>query len=139
MNTNEALELERAIHQIQLILQSRYRDHEYTPWAGPTGLGELPPTDKEMAIHMVEAANEASRERVATHFVLTSSTILLGVAQRLMSAPSYLSPKDRAARMRQLTDDLRTGARTAYRAGLMLLDVDPCLPPSADGAKSSNA
>jgi len=132
MKTTEMLELEQALHKIQLILDSRFGDQEYKPWAGPTNLGELPATAKEEARRKVDEANEASRERAAIHFSLTSSAILLEVAQRLMSAPVHLSPKDRAKRLRQLTDDLRTAARAAYRAGLMLLNVDSCLPLSAD-------
>jgi len=139
MKTTEALELERAIHMIQLILESRSGDHDYKPWAGPTGLGDLPATDREMAMHMVDAANEVSRERAATYFSLTASSILLGVAQRLMAAPNYLSPRDRTERVRQLTDDLRTAARAAYRAGLMLLDMDPCLPNSVDGERRASS
>jgi hypothetical protein len=139
MKTTEMLELEQALHKIQLILDSRFGDHDYKPWAGPTNLGELPATAKEEARRKVDEANEASRERAAIHFSLTSSAILLEVAQRLMSAPVHLAPKDRAKRLRQLTDDLRTAARAAYRAGLMLLNVDSCLPLSADEGMQATA
>ena len=137
MKTTEMLELELALNKIQLILDRRYGDHDYTPWAGPTELGELPAAAKEVANRKVDEANEASRERAAIHFSLTSSILILGVTQRLMSAPVYLSAKDRAERLRQLTDDLRTAAQAAYRAGLMLLGVDPDQPPSADGGKQA--
>lgn len=137
MKATEMQELERALHKIQQILDSRSGDHHYTPWAGPTNFGELPAARREVASHMVDAANEASRERAAIYFSLTASAILLGVTHRLMSAPTFLSTKDRAERMRQLTNDLRTAARAAYRAGLMLLNVDTCLPWSPDGGKQA--
>jgi hypothetical protein len=135
MKTTEMLELERALEKIQLILDSRFGDQDYVPWTGPspTELGEVPVDVKEAASRVVDETNEASRERAAIHFCLTSSVVFVDVAHRLMSAPVYLSPKEKAERLRQLIDDLRMAARAAYRAGLMLLNVDPCLPSSADG------
>ena len=121
------LELERVLHAIQLILDGRYGDHEFTPWPGPTHLDELPPAAKEATSRKVEEANEASRERAAIYSTLSSSAMLLGVTQRLMSAPVYHSPNDGEARLRLLVDEIDTGARAAYRASLVLLDVDPCL------------
>ncbi|MDM0117595.1 hypothetical protein QTI66_36395 [Variovorax sp. J22R133] len=137
MKTTEMLELERALQKLQLILDCRYGDHEYTPWAGPTELGELPAAAREVARRKVDEANESARERAAIHFSLTSSIMLVGVAQRLMSASVHLSPKERAERLRQLTRDLRTAAQTAYRAGLMVLNAEPCLPWCADGREAT--
>ncbi|MET0542978.1 MAG: hypothetical protein ABWZ88_14645 [Variovorax sp.] len=139
MKTTEMLELERALQKLQMILDCRYGDHDYAPWAGPTELGDLPTEAREAAKRRVDDANEAARERAAIHFSLTSSIVLLGVVQRLMCAPSALSPKDRTARLCQLTEDLRTAAQTAYRAGLMLLNAERCPPWSADGGRKAVA
>ena len=122
------LEIERALHAIELMLDGRYGDHEFAPWSGPTNLGELPAPAKETAIRSVEEANNASRERSAIHFCLTSSAMLLNVTHRLMHEPAYLSPKDRAQRLRLLVDEIRAAARAAYRAALILVGEDPCLP-----------
>lgn len=130
MNTTEMLELQEAIHKIQMVLNGRYGEHDFRLWGDPTDLGELSGAARGV-VSRVDEASEASRERAAIYFCLSSAIVLLGVTQRLMSAPTNLSPKDRAERLRQLIEDLRTAARAAYRAGLLLLNVDPCLPWSA--------
>ncbi|VTU16437.1 hypothetical protein [Variovorax sp. RA8] len=128
MKTTEMLEIERALHAIELMLDGRYGDHEFAPWCGPTNLGELSGPAKEAAVRRIEEANNASRERSAIHFCLTSSSMLLNVTQRLMREPAPLSPKDRAQRQRLLVDEIRSAARTAYRAALILIGEEPCLP-----------
>lgn len=139
MKTTEMLELERALHSIELILVARYGDHEFAPWSGPTDLGELPSPAQEVVIRRVEEANKASQERAAIHFCLTSAARLLTVTQLLMTEPLYRSPKDHAQRLRELVDEIRAGARSAYRAALMLLGQDTGLARSVDGAKQKAA
>jgi hypothetical protein len=134
MKTTEMLEIERALHAIELILDGRYGDDEFAPWSGPTNLGELPTPEKEAALRKVEEANNASRERSAIHFCLTSCAMLLNLTQRLMREPAYLSPDDRAQRLRSLVDEIRTAARAAFSAALVLVGEDPSLPKRIAGA-----
>lgn len=139
MKTTEMLELERALHSIELILAARYGDHEFAPWSGPTDLGELPPPAQEVVIRRVEEANEAAQERAAINLCLTSAARLLTVTQLLMTDPVYQSPKDPARRLRALVDEIRAGARVAYRAALMLLGQETGLAQSAGGARQQAA
>ncbi|MDN8618682.1 hypothetical protein QZH52_37045 [Variovorax ginsengisoli] len=134
MKTTEMLELERALHSIELILAARYGDHEFAPWSGPTNLGELSPPAQEVVIRRVEEANKASQERAAIHFCLTSAARLLTVTQLLMTEPVYRSPEHHARRRRELVNEIRAGARSAYRAALILLGQDPASDLSVDGA-----
>ncbi|SFN22545.1 hypothetical protein [Variovorax sp. OV329] len=134
MKTTEMLELERALHSIELILAARYGDHEFAPWSGPTNLGELPPPQRDVVIRRVEEANKASQERAAIHFCLTSAARLLTVTQLLMTEPVYRAPKDHTQRLRELVHDIRAGARSAYRAALMLLGQDTSGARPVDGA-----
>jgi hypothetical protein len=135
MKTTEMLEIERALHAIELILDSRYGDDEFTPWSGPTNFGQLPTPEKEAAIRTVEEANNASRERSAIHFCLTSCAMLPSLTQRLMHQPDYLSPSDRALRLRLLVDEIRAAARAAFRAALILVGEDPGVGKRASESK----
>jgi hypothetical protein len=127
MKTTEMLEIERAIHAIELILDGRYGDDEFARWSGPTHLGELAAPDKEAAIRKVEEANNASRERSAIYLCLTSSA-MLRLTQRLLHEPAFHSPNDRAQRLRLLVDEIRAAARAAFRAALVLVGEEPSLP-----------
>jgi hypothetical protein len=139
MKTTEILELERSIHAIEVILAGRYGDHEFVPWSGPTDLGELPPPVKETVIRRVEESNKASQERAAIHFCMSSAASLLTVTQLLMTEPVYRSPKDSDQRLREMVDEIRAAARSAYRAALMLLGQDTCGDAPADGAPQTHA
>lgn len=124
MKTTEILELERAIYAIDVILAGRYGDDEFVHWFGPTDLGGLPPLEKETVIRRVAEANKASQERAAIHFCMTSAARLLAVTQVLMTEPVYRSPKNHDQRLRELVNEIREGARSAYRAALTLLGQD---------------
>ncbi|MDM0047541.1 hypothetical protein [Variovorax sp. J22R115] len=139
MKTTEMLELERALHSIELILAARYGDHEFAPWSGPTNLGELPPPAQEVVIRRVEEANKASQERAAIHFCLTSAARLLTVTQLLMTEPVYRSPEHHARRLSDLVDEIRAGARSAHQAALMLLGQDTGSARAVDGAMQQAA
>lgn len=139
MKTTEMLELERALHSIELILATRYGDHEFAPWTGPTNLGELPLPAQEDAIRRVEEANKASQERAAIHHCLSSAATLLMVTELLMAEPVYRSSKDHAQRLRELVGEIRAGARSADRAALMLLGLDAGPARSVDGARQQAA
>jgi hypothetical protein len=121
MKTTEMLELERALHSIEMILTPRYGDYEFAAWSGPADLGELPSLSQEVVIRKVEETDKASQERAAIHFCLTSAARLLTVTQLLMTKPVNQSPKDHAQRLRELVDEIRAGAQSAYRAALLLL------------------
>jgi hypothetical protein len=131
MKTTEMLEIERALHAINLLLDGRHGDDEFAPWSGPPDLGGLPLREKEAAVRRIEEVNNAARERSAMHFCLTSSAMLLNLTQRLMHEPAYLAPNDRAQRLRLLVDEVRAAARTAFRAALVLVGEDPTHDPGA--------
>jgi hypothetical protein len=61
------------------------------------------------------------------------------VTQLLMTEPVYRSPKDHARRVLELVDEIRSGARSAYRAALMLMGQDRGPARSVDGAMQQDA
>jgi hypothetical protein len=128
MKTTEMLEIERALHSIELILDGRYGDKDFVPWPGPTHLRELPVNAQAAANRKIEEVNNAARERAAIHFCLTSTAVLLDVTQRLMSQQVHRSANDRAQWLKSLIEEIKTAARSGYRAGLMLTGHDPRSP-----------
>ncbi|MBU1358865.1 MAG: hypothetical protein KKC85_20810 [Gammaproteobacteria bacterium] len=63
-------------------------------------------------------------EREAIRKSLDSSRMLLGIAYRLIVQPGAVTPKESAERLKQVLDEIRQAARTAYEAGLLLTGVD---------------
>jgi hypothetical protein len=55
---------------------------------------------------------------------LESSMILMGVVHRLMLPPAALKPSEAEARLRTVLDEIKTAARGAYQAGLLLTGLD---------------
>ena len=69
----------------------------------------------------VEEGDGAAGEHAAIHLCVASAQVMVGAARRLMAEPLHLlAPKERAQRLDMLVDELKTGARAAYRAALML-------------------
>jgi hypothetical protein len=64
------------------------------------------------------------RERMAARKSLESSRILLGVVHHLMLPPDSLKPAETAARLKTVLENIKTAARGAYQAGLLLTGTD---------------
>lgn len=68
--------------------------------------------------------NVAVQDRKVVHKSLESSRLLMGVAHQLMAQTESLTPKDSAERVKALLEEIKTAARTAYQAGLLLTGRD---------------
>lgn len=66
----------------------------------------------------------AWRDRMAARKSLESSMILMGVVHHLMLPPDALKPGEAEARLKAVLDEIKTAARCAYQAGLVLTGTD---------------
>ncbi|MBS0426095.1 MAG: hypothetical protein JSR41_02275 [Proteobacteria bacterium] len=64
------------------------------------------------------------RERMAARKSLESSRILMGVVHHLMCPLDAPAPREAQARVKTLLEDIKSAARGAYEAGLLLTGVD---------------
>lgn len=135
MKTTQMPEIERALHAIEVILAGRNGNDESARCFGLSHLGELPPPGKEIAARSMEEGKFAPQECAAVHLCLTSAATLLAVVQRLMAEPAIRSPKERTERLGKLVADIRAGGRTAFRAGLVLLDQDTSFALPVDSSQ----
>jgi len=58
----------------------------------------------------------------AMHFCLTSTVALLGITHKLLDPDAPLTPLQREAAWKQLSEDTKVAGRSAYRAALALAD-----------------
>lgn len=118
------IEIERALRAVELVLAGGCATHELASLSGggPYRAGEAPPAVEEITVR----GAEASQERAAIRCCLTSIAKLVAVTQLLMAEPARRSPEERAERLCRLVDDIRDGARSAYRGALILLGQEAC-------------
>jgi hypothetical protein len=88
--------------------------------------------DMAIARHLIEVmldrcksddafeTNATAQYRKALHKSLESSRMLMSVAHQLMVQPESLTPRDSTERLKALLEEIKTAARTAYQAGLLL-------------------
>ncbi|RZL96679.1 MAG: GAF domain-containing protein [Variovorax sp.] len=73
----------------------------------------------------------------AMHFCLTSTVALLGITHKLLDPDEPLTPLQREAAWKQLSEDSKVAGRSAYRAALALADphADPALAAPTDARR----
>jgi hypothetical protein len=122
LKTAELSRIEKALAELDCIVDAEKNERVEVPFYGPTLLASMNEKDQALALRAEQARYEADPSESAIHFCLTAAIALLEVSQVLYNRSSDPTPQERERQLKTLVAYTKTAGRSAYRAASILTD-----------------